>query len=182
FGDFHGVLGPPVVETRLDLDLEGHGAPRYPQVAHDLVPVGWLAFDHGHEVQDLANAVRGHEPGDQHRGVREIQLLGHVAVAYWRDPEIPALLFVQQRAEHTRRVEPRTAEEVDGAVGAHQRGGLQVTDKSVLTDIRIASGRSLRGHLLPPVLVRVSSAPPLIPRPVPSPLPCVPPPTITRRG
>ena len=91
-----------------------------------------------HEVDHLADAAGGHEPGDQDGGVREVELPGDVVGALGGDPEVPAALAVEQRREHARGVEPRAAEPVDGAVGGHQRGGLQVTDQPVLGDRRIA--------------------------------------------
>ena len=153
------VLGPAVVEPGLDVHLELHGAARHPQVADQPVPVGGLALDDRHEVQHLADPVRRHEPGDQHRGVREVQLLGHVIVGGRRDPEVAALLRVEQRREDARRIEPRAAEEVHRAVGGHQRRRLQVTDEPVITDVRIASVRSLSGHPFSPCVRPCTSVP-----------------------
>ena len=132
------VPGAAVVKSRLQVHDELHGAARHPQVPDQPVPVGWLALDDRHEVEYLADPVRRHEPGDKHRGARHIQLLRHIVVAGGRDPEVAALLGIEQRCEHARRIEPGTAEEVDRSVGCHQRRRLQVTDEAVITDVRIA--------------------------------------------
>ncbi len=74
-GDLDLVLCPPVVEAGLHVDLEFHTAAGHPQLAYQPVPVRWLALDDGHEVRYLADAIRRQEPGDEHRGFREVQLL-----------------------------------------------------------------------------------------------------------
>jgi hypothetical protein len=132
------VLGPAVVEAGLQLQLELHTAAGDPQLAHQPVPVGWLALDDGHEVRHLADAVRCQEPGDQHRGFREVQLLGHVVSVHRRDLEVAATIGVQQGGEYARRIESGAAEPIHRAIGSHQRCRLQVTDEPVLTDVRIA--------------------------------------------
>ena len=90
-----------------------------------------------HEVQHLADPLGGHEPGDQDGGVGEVQLADHDIVAFGGDPAPAAPLGVQQRREHTGRVEPWAAPPVDGAVGGDQRRGLQISDQTVLGDRRI---------------------------------------------
>ena len=42
---------------------------RYPEVADEPVLICGFALDDRHEVGNLADAVLGHEPGDQHGGV-----------------------------------------------------------------------------------------------------------------
>src|SRR5215469_3539804 len=105
------MAGAAVVEPRLDLGYELHGPAGYPQEADEPVPVGGRALDHRHEVENLADTVRGHEPGDEHCGVGHVQLLGDVAIRHRQDPEIATFLRIKKRREHTRRVEARTAEE-----------------------------------------------------------------------
>ena len=47
----------------------------------------WACLDDRHEVEYLADPVRRHEPRDQHRGIGEVQLLGHVTIAGRLDAE-----------------------------------------------------------------------------------------------
>ncbi len=135
--DLHGVRGPAVVEPGLQVHHELHAAPGHPQVSHQPVPAGGPALDDRHEVQHLADPVGGHEPGDQHGRVWQVQLPGDVVVGGWRDPEVAAAVGVEQRRENAGRVEPRAAEEVHSAVSGHQRRGLQVPDEPVITDVRV---------------------------------------------
>ena len=134
-----------VVEARLDLDRERHDPADHPDVADQPVPAGGRALDDRHEVVDLADPVGGHEPGDQDRGVGQVQLPGHVVVPVRRDPVETAAVGVQQRREHAGRVEPGTAEPVQNAVRRHQRRRLQVTDQPMVSDIRVTRHRFLLG-------------------------------------
>ena len=94
-GDLDRVLSLPGIEARLQVPLELHRAAGDPQMPDDTVPASCLALDDGHEVQHLADAIRGHEPGDQHRRVGKVQLLGHVVVGGGPDPEVAAALSIQ---------------------------------------------------------------------------------------
>jgi len=101
-GDVQLVRLARVVEARLDLDREPHHAADHADVADQPVPVGCRAAGDRHEVVYLADAVRGHEPGDQDRGVRQVELLGHVVVAVRRDPVEATPFGIQQRCEYAR--------------------------------------------------------------------------------
>jgi len=101
-GELQLVRCAAVVEARLDLDGEPHGAAHHLDVAHEPVPVGRPALGHRHEVVYLADPVRGHEPGDQDRGIGQVQLLAHVVVPVGPDPEEPTTVGVEQRREHAR--------------------------------------------------------------------------------
>jgi len=128
-----------VAETRLELDREPHRPPDHPDVPDQPVPAGGRALDDRHEVVHLADPVRGHEPGDQYRGIGQVQLPGHVVVAVGRDPVEPAPPGVEQGGEDARGIEPRAAEPVEDAVGAHQCRRLQVADEPMIADVRITS-------------------------------------------
>ena len=54
--------------------------------------------------------------------------------------EATALLVVEQRREDARRIEPRAAEPVDGAVGGDERARLLIADQSVIGDRRVVVG------------------------------------------
>jgi hypothetical protein len=99
-GDLHRVRAAAVVEAGLELDGEPHDPADHPDVAHQLVPPGRRALDDRHEVVHLADPVGGHEPGDQDRGVGQVQLPGHVVVPVRRDPAETAAPGVQQGREH----------------------------------------------------------------------------------
>ena len=67
----------------------------------------------------------------------QVHLLRHVAFVGRPDPEVSALVRVEQRREDARRVEARGAEPVDRAVGADQRRRLKVADQPVIADVGI---------------------------------------------
>ena len=144
-GELQLMRLPAVVEPGRALEHKPHLAAHAPHHPDQPVPVaGPLGVVDRHEVGHLADPVGGHEPGDQDGGVGKVQLPGDVVVALGADAETPAVVVVEQRGEHTRRVEPRAAEPVDGAVGGDQRRGLEVSDQPVLGDWRITiHGRSL---------------------------------------
>jgi hypothetical protein len=78
----------------------------------------------------------GHEPGDQSRGVGDVELLAVEDLHRWPDPDVPAELMIEQCPEHGGRVEPRRAEPVDRPVGGDEGRGLKVTVKAVVGDER----------------------------------------------
>ena len=137
------VRGAAVVEARLEFDGEPHRAPDHPDVPHQVMAVGYPAPGDRHEVVYLTDPVRGHEPGDQDRGVRQVQLLAHVVVPVGLDREIAPAVGVEQRGEHAGGVEPGTAEPVHRPVLRDQRGRLQVADQTVVADVGIAGHCSL---------------------------------------
>ena len=101
------------------------------------MPVGRDRADDRHEVDDLPDAGLGHEPGDQNRSVREVQLLAGEDVHRRTYPEVAATAMVQQCSEDAGGVEAGCAEPVDGSIGGHERRGLEVTDESVVGDERV---------------------------------------------
>ena len=118
---------------------EAHLAPDAPDHPHEPVPVRGDDAGDRHEVDHLTDAGLGHEPGDEDRGVREVQLLAGDGLHGGPDPEVPPSLVVEQRPEDARRVEPWCAEPVDGAVGGDERRGLEVADEAVVGDERVVS-------------------------------------------
>jgi hypothetical protein len=62
---------------------------------------------HRHEVGQLSDGVGIEEAGQQHVGIREIELLAHGALEQWRDLEASAALRVDEGGEDRRRVEVR---------------------------------------------------------------------------
>jgi hypothetical protein len=137
-GQLHLVRFARVVEPRLKVHHETHRAAYHAQLPHQPVPVRRGSSGDGHEVVDLTDSVRGHEPGDQDRGVRKIQLLADIVVPVGSDPEMAAAAGIEQRREHARRVEPGKTQPVHGAVCRHQRSRLQVPDQAVIADVGIA--------------------------------------------
>jgi hypothetical protein len=90
-----------------------------------------------HEVLHLADAVPGEEARDQDIGVGEVELLGREVLDARADAPVAPLVPVEDRREHARRVEPRTAIPIDGPVGAHQGDRVQVADQAVLGDRKV---------------------------------------------
>ena len=133
-GQLRGVLAPAVVEPGRDLDLERQLAADAAHHPDQPVLGGRQRTGRRHEVDDLADPVLGQEPGDQHRGVGQVELLGHVLGADRADPAVAAPSPGRAGRRTPGRVEPRAAEPVDRAVGRHQRRGVQVADQAVLGD------------------------------------------------
>jgi hypothetical protein len=76
----------PIVEARLDLETEAQ-SPTHPDHAPDQ-PL--RAATHGHEILNLAHALRGEKPPDQDVGVGNVELLRRSARIHGRDPVKPA--------------------------------------------------------------------------------------------
>src|SRR5215469_3233293 len=134
---------PGVVEPGSDLGPEGDRS-AYAHCAPDqAVPAGLagVASDR-HEVLDFANALVGEEPGDQHVGVGEVELLG-LRGRVGGQFERPAPVRIEDRGEHAGGVEARAAVPVDGAVRANQGDAMQVANQSVVGDRQVASARLL---------------------------------------
>ena len=132
-----------VVEPRLEVHHEPHSAAHHPQLPHQPVPVRRRPCFDGHEIADLTDPVRGHEPGDQDGRVREVQLLADIIVPVRPDPEVAAVVRIEQGRAHAGRVEAGTAEPVHGAVRGHQRGRLQIADQPVIADVGVAGHHAL---------------------------------------
>ena len=81
-GDLDRVLRARVVEARRALELE-RISPRMPRTMRTMRCLSVTTFGSvgdRHEVDDLGDAVLGHEARDQHRGVRKVQLLDDAVV------------------------------------------------------------------------------------------------------
>jgi hypothetical protein len=138
-GYLQGVGRAAIVEARLAFDNERHLPPDHTHYSHQPMPVGRPArLGDGHEVQQLPDSVWTHEPGQQDRALRQIELAGDVALVSRSDPEVAALLAVEQRREDARRVESRQAQPIDLALGTDQRCRMQVADQTMISDRRIA--------------------------------------------
>ena len=131
-GQLGPVRAPAVVEPRRDVDLEPHPPAHTPHHPHQPVIRGDRTPEDRHEIHHLAHAVRGEKPGDQGGGVGEVHLLRRVGSTRGTHPEMATTGVVQQRPEHTRRVETWAAEPIDRPVGTDQRGGVQVSDKPMI--------------------------------------------------
>ncbi len=130
------VLGSAVVEARPADQFERQAAAHH--TGHPDQAVRGGRGRRGvrlHEVDDLADAVRGHVAGHQDGRVREVELAyGDLFLDVGGQSAVAAAVAVEQGGEHAGRVEPRCAPPVDGAVGGDQRRGLQVADEPVIGD------------------------------------------------
>ena len=131
----HRVRGAGVVEARIAAHAEAHLATDRLRATHEVVRDAGVL--HRHEVGHLGHAVVGQEPGEQHVGVGQVELLVRRVVELRRDLEAAAALGVEEGGEHRRRVEGRQAEEVDRSVLAHQRDRVEVADDAVVLDGRV---------------------------------------------
>jgi hypothetical protein len=115
---------PRVVEGGSALDVEGHPAPYDPDVTDEPVTLTPLSED-GHEIHDLGHSLRGEEPGEQHVGVRQIQLVT-VGVLHRAQIEASAPLVVEDGAENARRVEGRQTQPVYRPVSPDERRCVKI--------------------------------------------------------
>ena len=145
-----GAPVPPVAEDRLaverHLHLAGHAAHGPQQDVRRVVvgggpPVGARQFTFvmpgAHEQRVLHDqpARRGAPAGFQHHGARDVPAGGRDGHAFRAEPE-PARRAVQDRPEHTGRVQPRQAHPLHVAAGRDQGGGLTVGEEPVFADRR----------------------------------------------
>lgn len=145
--DRDGVPGAGVIEGRAALELEGHLAAYGVHAAYQTAVSG--TGGDRHVVEDLDDAFRREEAGEQHVGVGQVDLLA-ASVRERAQPEVPSLLVVQDRAEDARRIERRQAEPVYGAVPAHERRGAQVADDAMVLYRKVS-------HSTAPRVLRTSS-------------------------
>ncbi len=139
-----------IVEARRALHLEGDAAAH---AAHDPNQALRPVVDR-HQIDGLGQPFGGEEPGHEDVGVRQVDLLvAHVVAEARRDPELAALLGVEQRREHRGGIEARPAQEVDGAAEIDEAHGVHVADDAVMFDPGIVAPglAALRrlGRLLP---------------------------------
>ena len=86
-----------------------------------------------HEVRELDHPVAEQEPGQQHVGVEQVELLpGGVDLGL--DGEVPAPLGVEERGEDGGGVEVGPGQEVHGAVHPDERDSVEIADDPVLFD------------------------------------------------
>ena len=140
-----------VVEAGVALERETHAAADalqdtgHPQVGASFVVLRRPRWGMGgHEIRKRRQPCARPEGGLQHVGGRQVasgdgpHLLGSYA-------EVAACLGVQNAVENAGAVEAWKAAPVDGAVQAHQGGGMAVADQAVVADglvIPIQWGRS----------------------------------------
>jgi hypothetical protein len=89
-----------------------------------------------------AMTLRAEEPRNEHGRVGQVELLRAPASSLRSKRPLPAALDVQDRREHARRVKPRHAQPVDGALRADEGYGVHVADEPVLGDRKIGFSSS----------------------------------------
>jgi hypothetical protein len=74
-GDMQLMRLSAIVEPRCYVELERHPTPHTPQQPHQPVLVCGHVSAYGHEIDDLTDALRREEPGDQNGRIGQIHLL-----------------------------------------------------------------------------------------------------------
>ena len=87
-----------------------------------------------HEVDEPHGAVVGLELGLEDERVAAVLAARRAELAGGLDRPVAVLRVAEQCGEERARVEARQAQPVDGAVTAHERGGLEVADEPVVLD------------------------------------------------
>jgi hypothetical protein len=129
------MVAAGVVEGWQTLDAEVHLPPDDPHVTDEPVTFARAPHDR-HEVKGLGQALGREEAGQEHVGVRQIELVT-VGVLHRVQREMPALLVVEDRAEDARGVEGGQAQPIYGAVGTDERRRVEVPDDTVVFDGQI---------------------------------------------
>ena len=152
------VGGAGVVEaggaSHLVLDLTSHRLHPPHQSAGVL-----LGMDR-HEVGDLHHTLGGEEPGEQHVGVGQVELLVPRLVESGDDLEASSCVGVEQAGEDRGGVEVWKAEEIHGPVQRNQRGRLEIPDDGVRLD-RGVSPVFAPGHCCDTAITSLMPSPPL---------------------
>ena len=117
-------LSPGIVEPGFKDALGLHLTCVAPDAPVNLVrgTLGLGAAPYRHEVGDGQNTGGGRERGLKDVGIRQVRLVSAWSGLDWGDPERAAGVPVQQRSEHTGRVEPGHTAPVDRAVGPNEGG------------------------------------------------------------
>src|SRR5215208_4411094 len=129
------MVAAGVVEGWQALDAEVHLPPDDPHVTDEPVTLVRARHDR-HEVKGLGQALGREEAGQEHVGVRQIELVA-VGVLQRVQREMPTLLVVEDRAEDARGVEGGQAQPVYSPVGTDERRRVEVPDDTVVFDWQI---------------------------------------------
>jgi hypothetical protein len=127
----------PVAKPGRDPCPERHNPPHAHHSPDQPVPPRLGRAGDRHKILDLADSALREETGDQHVGIREIELPG---LCRQRGGQLktPTAVRVQNRSEKARGVERRAAMPVDGPVGSHQRHSVQITNQPMLRHRQVA--------------------------------------------
>ncbi len=139
--DLVGVAG--VVESRGTLRPECHAATNHLDAPDQLTLTAARGRPCRHVVRDLADAVRGEEPGEEDVGVGPIELLVADPIGGRGDAEPTTLLIVEDGREDARGIEARETEPVYRAVHPDQGRCPQVPDDTVVLYRLVRHGVSL---------------------------------------
>jgi len=133
-----------VVKRRPALDLERYGAAQHAHPPHhQMLAAPGPAVADGHEIHQLGQAISGEKAREQNIRVGPVELAGLERHSR-RDAKPAAALLVEERRKDAGGIKARQAQPVQCAVGAHQRGRVQVADDAVLLDRRHAHVCSIR--------------------------------------
>src|ERR671912_294341 len=141
------MVAAGVVEGWQTLDGEVHLPPDNPPVTDEPVTLA-RARHNRHEVKGFGQARRREVAGQEHVGVRQIELVA-VGVRHRLQREMPTLLVVEDRAEDARGVEGGKAQPVYGAVGTDQRRRVEVPYDTVVLDRQIPHSSLPSKHRCP---------------------------------
>src|SRR5215210_9592176 len=141
------MVAAGIVEGWKALDTEMNLPPDDPHVSHEPVTLPRARHD-WHEVEGLSKSRRREEAGQEHVGIGQVELVA-VGVLHRSQREMPALLVVEDGAEHTRGVEGGQAHPVYGAVGTDERSRVQIPDDTVVLDRQIPHSSLPSQHRCP---------------------------------
>ena len=138
---------PGVVKARAEDGLHGDGAFDALDDAVDVLRQDVDAAHRGerHEVRERDGAGGRDKGGLQDVGLRQVALRRLVG-AKGGDLEAAAALVVEDGGEDAGRIDAGHAAPVDGAVEAHEGGGVHVADGPVAADLLVCHGCSLRSE------------------------------------
>jgi hypothetical protein len=108
---FDGVRRAGVIEPRIAAHGEADLAADRLYATHEVVRDAGIL--HGHEVRHLGHAAVGQKSGEQHIGVRQVELLVCRVIEVRRDLKAAAAIAVEERRKHRGRIKRWEAEKVD---------------------------------------------------------------------
>ena len=120
-----------IVETRLATHIEMYIASDHRYPSDNLIRLFTVTFD-WHVVGQLGYAFLSKKAGEQDVCIRQIKLAYPHVRELGANFKSATVLIVQDSSEHGRGIEIRVAQKIDGAVHAHQRDGLHVSDNAVI--------------------------------------------------
>ena len=98
-----------------------------------------------HIINNFAHSFVRQETGNQHIGLRPIELLVGDITARGKYLEVPPFFFIKDGCKDTGRIKMGKAKPIDGPVHSHQSHRIHITYDAVILNGLVAHARHLSG-------------------------------------